>query len=134
MSEQNDAGAETFAFRTTSNPPKTARKASYELQRRSLWRRKFRHCHYCDVRLTLMPGRPHSMTLDHKIPLARGGGNKPVNYAACCGPCNNAKGAMTEAEFRQKRARSRPHTPSDGSQVEPSTAGYVPPPNPSGAQ
>jgi 5-methylcytosine-specific restriction endonuclease McrA len=84
-----------------------SRKASYEIQRASLWRRGYRHCYYCEIRLTMARGQPHSMTLDHKIPLALGGRNKPENYVAACLPCNNAKGSMTEAEFYRWR-RKRP--------------------------
>lgn len=79
---------------------------SYAAQRYSLWHRGHRNCHYCGLRLTLAGGLPNSMSLDHKIPISAGGLNKPFNYAAACVACNNAKGSMTEAEFRrQLRAR-----------------------------
>lgn len=80
---------------------------SYATQRRSLWQRGYRHCYYCEVRLTMALNLPHTLTLDHKIPLARNGPNKPSNYVAACGKCNSEKGCMTEAEYwaiRRRRA------------------------------
>lgn len=93
---------------STRQQTKEQRWATYAIQRESLWRRGYRHCYYCEMRLTLARGQPHSMTLDHKIPLALGGRNRPENYVAACGPCNAAKGAMTEAEFyRWRRTLAR---------------------------
>lgn len=92
-----------------SLPPPVKRKPSYAVQRRSLWMRKFRRCYYCELRLTLSPGKPNTMTLDHKIPLVRGGLNRPFNYVPACRACNNDKGAMTEAEYwalRRRRAKA----------------------------
>lgn len=88
---------------------RTQRKGSYLIQKQSLWRRGIRRCYYCEVRLTLAAGWPHTMTLDHKEPLSRGGRNSPANYVPACSPCNNEKGSMTEAEYwavRQRRARA----------------------------
>lgn len=39
------------------------------------------------------------MSLDHKIPLSRGGSNTVKNLVVCCHRCNIAKGAMTADEF-----------------------------------
>lgn len=50
-------------------------------------------CVYC--------GRP-STTIDHKTPKSLGGGNDPGNRAPCCRGCNQMKGSLTEAEFREK--------------------------------
>jgi 5-methylcytosine-specific restriction endonuclease McrA len=90
-------------------PPVVKRKVSYAVQRQSLWRRKFRRCYYCELRLTLTAGKPNTMTLDHKIPLSRGGPNQPFNYVAACRPCNTEKGSLTEAEYwalRRRRAKA----------------------------
>ena len=78
---------------------KTKRLSSYAVQRRSLWSRGHRNCYWCDQRLTMASDQPNTLTLDHKVPLARGGLNKPFNYVAACKPCNNAKGSMLEADF-----------------------------------
>lgn len=38
-------------------------------------------------------------TVDHKIPLCRGGPDSPPNKVPCCHRCNNLKADMTDAEF-----------------------------------
>jgi len=51
-----------------------------------------RHCAYCGV-----SGVP--LNLDHVIPRARGGSNRPSNLVPACIPCNEDKGAKTAEEF-----------------------------------
>ena len=52
-------------------------------------------CHYCG----LVDG---DLTIDHMIPISRGGQNQLTNLVACCFPCNIAKGSMTHTEFMYK--------------------------------
>lgn len=56
-------------------------------------------CPYCEVALT-----PKTYTIDHLIPLARGGRVEFDNLSPACKRCNDTKGEMTAAEFRQLRA------------------------------
>jgi len=51
-------------------------------------------CVYCATHLD-----QHTATLDHVIPLARGGEHDPGNVVAACGPCNRLKGDMLPHEF-----------------------------------
>lgn len=44
-------------------------------------------CHWCTAKLTL-----RTATLDHLIPLSRGGLNNMNNYVLACEPCNKARG------------------------------------------
>ena len=39
--------------------------------------------------------------VDHRTPTARGGKHALGNLAVCCRTCNERKGRLTEAEFRQ---------------------------------
>jgi 5-methylcytosine-specific restriction endonuclease McrA len=39
--------------------------------------------------------------VDHRTPTARGGKHALDNLAVCCRTCNERKGRLTEAEFRQ---------------------------------
>ena len=50
-------------------------------------------CAYC--------GRFRPLTVDHRIPLARGGSNWIWNLLPACSSCNRKKGARTEWEFRR---------------------------------
>lgn len=48
------------------------------------------------------------VSIDHLIPIARGGADGVGNYAPLCLPCNTSKGALTYAEWRYSdRPRAR---------------------------
>lgn len=49
-------------------------------------------CAYC--------GRKAPLTVDHRVPLFRGGANSIDNILPACSPCNKRKGYRDEAEFR----------------------------------
>lgn len=42
------------------------------------------------------------MTMDHKIPLSKGGSNKIENLQLSCMSCNRAKQDLTNTEFMEK--------------------------------
>ena len=59
-------------------------------------------CEYCGRRLSASKaGKPN---MDHRLPIARGGGAETANLVLSCSGCNRAKGEMTELEFRALRA------------------------------
>lgn len=65
-----------------------------EHQRRAIladWRRQRRACTYC--------GAPAD-TVDHVLPLVRGGTNYEGNLTPACRRCNGAKGGLTLVEWR----------------------------------
>lgn len=47
-------------------------------------------CYHCQVRF-----HPGELTMDHLIPVARGGFSKKGNVVPACKPCNTAKGYRT---------------------------------------
>lgn len=51
-------------------------------------------CAYCKTELTM-----ETATVDHRIPLCRGGSNWPANLAPACRSCNSRKSHRTVAEF-----------------------------------
>ena len=55
------------------------------------WRRQGRACIYCDCPAT---------TVDHVIPLVRGGTNFEGNLAPCCKRCNSSKSGWMVVEWR----------------------------------
>lgn len=54
-------------------------------------------CYYC--------GKGGKMTMEHRIPLSRGGANWPANIVPACVSCNCSKGGKTETEFLNWRKR-----------------------------
>ena len=65
-------------------------------------------CYYCNRQMLLPTPETHRSdrmgglrcTIDHKIPRARGGSNRPANKVAACDLCNQRKGLWTETEFK----------------------------------
>jgi 5-methylcytosine-specific restriction endonuclease McrA len=52
------------------------------------------HCLYCTRRL-----RPKGVTLDHVLPICRGGAHHVDNMVLACPACNVAKGERTPSEW-----------------------------------
>lgn len=55
------------------------------------------HCHYC--------GKEAKLTLDHVIPLSKGGKHSKDNVVPACGHCNYSKRDKTPEEWRAKVQR-----------------------------
>lgn len=61
-----------------------------------------RVCYYCGIGISILPGKryhPCRLTIDHLVPLVRGGSSDLTNLVAACSGCNSAKGSMTAEEF-----------------------------------
>jgi len=70
---------------------------------RKILKKQGRKCYYCGVRIypkaaNLLP----VATVDHVIPLSRGGNNSKETLVASCSPCNQAKGDMSADDFLNK--------------------------------
>lgn len=74
---------------------KKANRSGNNLRRkRHLWyKKKVRNCHWCEIPLTLKPNCRQTATLEHIIPLARGGLNNLNNMTLACEPCNRERGS-----------------------------------------
>lgn len=51
-------------------------------------------CHYCG---RLVP--PRELTMDHVVPLVRGGRTTKSNVVPCCKACNDLKGNLVPSEW-----------------------------------
>ena len=51
-------------------------------------------CHYCSRKFTFK-----ELTLDHVVPLSRGGTTSPGNVVPACRECNKAKGVDTPLDL-----------------------------------
>ena len=51
-------------------------------------------CHYCGGKFD-----PEDLTMDHIVPVVRGGKSTKGNVVACCKECNNKKKYLTPVEM-----------------------------------
>ncbi len=58
-------------------------------------------CHYCGEKFTFK-----DITMDHLVPLARGGRSTKDNLVPCCKDCNNLKKSMMPLEWEDYLERA----------------------------
>lgn len=91
------ARAEDFAFAMPTSPDAAAaeREKARELRASQWWKNRIASgkCHYCGRTF-----RPEELTMDHVIPVARGGKSDRHNVVPCCKECNSAKKARLAVE------------------------------------
>jgi len=79
------------------------RNRARDLRKSRWWQQKTAPgiCHYCGRKVA------HSeLTMDHLVPLARGGRSTRQNLVPCCKSCNNLKKSMLPLEWEEFAARS----------------------------
>lgn len=86
-----------------AKPPKT-----HPGVRGAVIKRDGRWCRYCDIEVSewFGDGHPQFLTLDHVIPLSRGGMGTADNLVVACSSCNNAKANLLRDEFVASRDRA----------------------------
>ena len=74
--------------------------ANYIRRLEELFKTHRARCFYCGVRVwrKKQAGEPKG-TIDHVIPLSKGGGNGKSNLVLACHACNQEKGSMMPGEF-----------------------------------
>lgn len=68
-------------------------------EREAVWSKSDGICTYCSVQTTREPNQHTSFTVDHLVPIARGGANDPDNLVPCCAHCNFSKRAQHASDF-----------------------------------
>lgn len=76
------------------------KKKARELRKSQWWQQQLQKgkCHYCGGSFA-----PDELTMDHVLPIVRGGKSTKGNIVACCKQCNNDKKYLTPAEMILKR-------------------------------
>lgn len=71
------------------------REAAKTLRQSAWWKAVLARgkCHYCGRTFP-----PEALTMDHVVPVARGGRSVRGNVVPCCRDCNASKGVSTAAE------------------------------------
>lgn len=74
---------------------KKEREKAQKLKKSSWWQNKIREgvCHYCQSKFA-----PKELTMDHIVPIARGGSSTEGNVVPSCRACNQKKKLSTPAE------------------------------------
>ena len=74
---------------------KRERAKARELRVSAWWKQQTAHgkCHYCGASVP-----PKELTMDHRIPVTRGGKSVRSNVVPACKACNSAKRYLTPAE------------------------------------
>ena len=90
---------------------KRERAKARELRRSDWWKRQIEAgiCHYCGRKF-----QPAELTLDHILPLARGGKSTKGNCVPCCKACNNEKKHLTPAEQIMREMEDESSTGREG--------------------
>lgn len=73
-----------------------------ELRKSGWWKNKIAQgiCHYCGQKIS-----PKELTMDHIVPLARGGRSTKGNLVATCKECNNKKKTLLPLEWDEYMAQ-----------------------------
>ncbi len=74
-------------------------KAKARKLRNSQWWKRKRStgiCHYCGKKFS-----PKELTMDHVIPIARGGKSVKINLVPCCKDCNTKKRQFLPLEWNE---------------------------------
>lgn len=77
---------------------KTEKRKARELRNSQWWKRKCAKgvCHYCGK-----PEKPADLTMDHIVPISRGGKSTKGNVVPACKECNTKKKFLLPMEWDQ---------------------------------
>ncbi|MDY6950370.1 MAG: HNH endonuclease [Thermodesulfobacteriota bacterium] len=87
---------ESFTVDTDERAMHREREKARELRQSQWWKRQLDRgrCHYCGK-----PFPPSALTMDHIVPVVRGGKSKKGNLVPACKDCNNKKKHMLPIEW-----------------------------------
>jgi 5-methylcytosine-specific restriction protein A len=89
---------------------KVEREKARELRASAWWKEKIQNavCHYCEKKVS-----PQELTMDHLVPLARGGLSVKNNLVPACKECNAKKKLHTPVDllFQQLEAEKSKNKP-----------------------
>ena len=87
-----------FAYDLSEADIKRERNKARELRDSQWWKRKCAkgRCHYCHRNIP-----PADLTMDHVVPISRGGKSTKGNIVACCKECNTQKKHLMPMEWEE---------------------------------
>ena len=89
---------EHFILEISEADIKREREKSRELRKSRWWQNRLALglCHYCGEKFL-----PEELTMDHLVPIIRGGRSVRGNVAPACKECNNSKKHMLPLEWEE---------------------------------
>lgn len=80
------------------------RQKAKELRKSDWWKQQLAKgiCHYCGKKFPV-----DELTMDHVLPVVRGGKSTKGNVVVCCKQCNNDKKYLTPAEMILRQLEQR---------------------------
>jgi len=87
-----------YAFDLGDADIRRERQIARDLRESQWWKRRLAKgiCHYCGRTTT-----PRELTMDHIVPVSRGGKSTKGNVVPACKECNNAKKQLLPMEWQQ---------------------------------
>ncbi len=88
----------SFTIEVSPEQVQREKRKARELRESQWWKNLRAHgqCYYCHGRF---PAR--ELTMDHIVPLIRGGTSSKSNVVACCKPCNAKKKYLLPLEWQE---------------------------------
>jgi 5-methylcytosine-specific restriction protein A len=85
-----------FVSEVTDEDMKRERRIARDLRKTAWWKRKCAdgRCYYCGTKT-----HPGELTMDHIVPVIRGGRSTKSNIVTACKECNNKKKYMLPMEW-----------------------------------
>jgi len=87
-----------FAYDLSEQEIKRERQKARELKESQWWKRRLARgvCHYCGKQFS-----PKELTMDHIVPISRGGKSTKGNVVPSCRNCNTLKKQLLPMEWEQ---------------------------------
>ncbi len=89
---------ESFISHVTEDDIKREKAKARDLRKTQWWKRRCSAgiCYYCGKRVS-----PGDLTMDHIVPIIRGGKSRKGNVVPACKECNNKKRHMLPVEWEE---------------------------------
>lgn len=86
------------AFSDLESHVKREKQKARQLRHSPWWKKKVATgvCYYCGKKF-----KPSELTMDHVIPLSRGGYSEKINIVPCCKQCNTKKNSLLPVEWEE---------------------------------
>ncbi|MBI2154505.1 MAG: HNH endonuclease [Candidatus Rokubacteria bacterium] len=90
--------AEPYLSTVTEAELRREREKARALRASQWWKRRIAagRCHYCDRQVG-----PRALSMDHVVPLIRGGRSTRGNVVPACKECNNTKKSLLPVEWEE---------------------------------